>query len=113
MTTDNQVLEAMRAELEQLKAENNKLKNKAVGGIKIGPKGTVNLYGLGRFPISLYAQQWESLFERIDDVKAFIVAHPDLSRKPRAADKAKTEVATDQSAKADMVDEIADTVEVA
>lgn len=110
MTTQNNntdQVEMLKAQLAEAQAENFKLKNKAVGGIKITPKGCVGLYGLGRYPIVLYAQQWESLFERVEDIKAFITAHPELSRKARAADTAKTE-ATEQSGKAQLVDEIVD-----
>lgn len=65
----------MQAELEKLRAENAKLKNKAQGGFKVTEKGGVSMYGLGRFPVTLYAQQWEKLIARIPELQAFIEAN--------------------------------------
>ena len=50
----------MRAELERLRAENAQLKNKNTGGLslKVSEKGAVSLYGMGRFPVTLYMEQW-------------------------------------------------------
>lgn len=73
--------------ISQLRAENDKLKNKAQGGLKVSTKGAVSCYGLGRFPVTLYAAQWESLFERIEDIKAFIQTNSvKLTRKPGKAE---------------------------
>lgn len=68
-------LAAMMAEIARLKAENDKLvKAKTLtGGIKVSPKGAVSVYGLGRFPITLYSSQWETLFTKVEDIKLFIV----------------------------------------
>lgn len=96
MSNQNQPMtqEQMAQELTRLQEENAKLKNKAVGGLKVSPKGAVSCYGLGRFPITLYAAQWESLFERIEDIKQFIVTHnAKLTRKPAKADDGEVEVA--------------------
>jgi hypothetical protein len=50
----------MKAELERLRAENDRLKHKDVAGLslKVSEKGAVSLYGMGRFPVTLYKEQW-------------------------------------------------------
>lgn len=67
----------MMAELARLKEENAKLKvekGKALG-LKVSQKGGVSLYGLGRFPVTLYAGQWERLLEKKEEIIAFIEAN--------------------------------------
>ena len=66
--------EAMKAELERLKAENEALKsrgNKPIS-LKISEKGGVSVYGLGRFPVTLYKEQWLKLLDRADEIRAFL-----------------------------------------
>ena len=56
--------EDLQAELERLKKENEELKqNRRSGSVsmKVSPKGAVSVYGLGRFPVTLYKEQWEKL----------------------------------------------------
>jgi hypothetical protein len=67
----------VHAELERLKAENAALKAQATRGIsiKVSEKGGVSVYGLGRFPVTLYKEQWAKLLELADDIRAFIKAH--------------------------------------
>ena len=50
----------LKAELERLRAENAQLKSKGTGGLslKVSEKGAVSLYGMGRFPVTLYKEQW-------------------------------------------------------
>ena len=69
--------EALRAELEQLKAENEALKRRTEKGLslKVSQKGAVSVYGLGRFPVTLYKEQWGRLLDMADDIRAFIVEH--------------------------------------
>lgn len=43
--------------------------------LKISAKGAISLYGMGRFPVTLYASQWETVFNAQDTIKAFIVAN--------------------------------------
>jgi len=64
----------MQAELERLRAENAHLKAKDTGGIslKVSEKGAVSLYGMGRFPVTLYKEQWLRVLEKADEIKAFI-----------------------------------------
>lgn len=40
--------------------------------MKVGEKGGLSLYGLGRFPVSLYRSQWERLLSEKDAILAFI-----------------------------------------
>jgi hypothetical protein len=69
--TDDQDL---KAELERLKAENEKLKNRSTRGVslKVSEKGGVSVYGLGRFPVTLYKEQWTKLLDMAEDIRAFI-----------------------------------------
>lgn len=66
--------EELAAELEKLKAENASLKKARNAGItyKVSEKGAVSVYGLGRFPVTLYKEQWERLLASSDQLKAFI-----------------------------------------
>jgi hypothetical protein len=76
-----------RAELERLRRENEELKReRGPRGIqlKVSPKGAVSLYGLGRFPVTLYKEQWERVLGMADEIRAFITRHDaDLKKKPR------------------------------
>jgi hypothetical protein len=68
--------EEMQAELERLKAENEALKKPAARGtisFKVSEKGAVSVYGLGRFPVTLYKEQWEKLLDRGDEIRKFMV----------------------------------------
>jgi len=64
----------LQAELERLKAENEVLK--ARGGrsvaLRVSEKGGVSVYGLGRFPVTLYKEQWLKLLDMADDIRTFI-----------------------------------------
>jgi hypothetical protein len=66
--------EEMKAELERLRAENSRLKQRGSRGVsmKVSEKGGVSIYGLGRFPVTLYKEQWEKLLDMSDDIRAFI-----------------------------------------
>ncbi len=67
----------LKAELERLRRENEALKRGATKGVslKVSEKGGVSVYGLGRFPITLYKEQWTKLLDMADDIRAFIKAH--------------------------------------
>ncbi|HZS60679.1 MAG TPA: hypothetical protein VFA43_15495 [Gemmatimonadaceae bacterium] len=69
--------EDLKAELERLRKENESLKRGAAKGVslKVSEKGGVSVYGLGRFPITLYKEQWAKLLDMADDIRAFIVTH--------------------------------------
>ena len=69
--------DTVQTELERLRAENEALKTRATKGIslKVSEKGGVSVYGLGRFPVTLYKEQWTKLLAMADDIRAFIVEH--------------------------------------
>ena len=64
----------LKAELERLKAENEALKNRGTKAVslKVSEKGGVSVYGLGRFPVTLYKEQWIRLLDMSDDIRSFI-----------------------------------------
>ncbi len=66
--------EELKAELERLKAENAALKARGSKGtsMKVSEKGGVSVYGLGRFPVTLYQEQWLKLLDMADDIRSFI-----------------------------------------
>jgi hypothetical protein len=66
--------EELKAELERLRAENSALKARSGRGVsmKVSEKGAVSVYGLGRFPVTLYQEQWLKLLDMADDIRAFI-----------------------------------------
>jgi len=66
--------EDIQAELERLRAENESLKQKRNTSVsmKVSEKGAVSVYGLGRFPVTLYQEQWTKLLALADDIKKFI-----------------------------------------
>jgi len=69
--------EDLKAELERLKAENERLKNQRGRSVslKVSEKGGVSVYGLGRFPVTLYKEQWTKLLAMTDEIRDFIKAH--------------------------------------
>ena len=79
--------EDLRAELERLRAENQALKQTSSKGIslKVSEKGGVSVYGLGRFPVTLYKEQWTKLLAMADEIRAFLKEHDaELKAKPEA-----------------------------
>jgi hypothetical protein len=75
----------MKAELERLKAENEELKARSSRPVsmKVSEKGGLSVYGLGRFPVTLYQEQWLKLLELANDIQAFIRDHQaELKKKP-------------------------------
>jgi hypothetical protein len=64
----------LQAELERLKAENEALKAKTTRAtsIRVSEKGGVSVYGLGRFPVTLYKEQWLKLLEMAEEIRRFI-----------------------------------------
>ena len=78
--------EDMQAELERLRAENEALKRPGRGqlSVRVSEKGAVSVYGLGRFPVTLYKEQWEKLLAAADQVKTFIKENDHLLKKKEA-----------------------------
>jgi hypothetical protein len=71
----------LKAELDRLRQENERLKasSRSRGGItlKISEKGGLSVYGLGRFPVTLYKEQWTKLLEAADDIRSFLKDNDD------------------------------------
>lgn len=69
--------EDLKAELERLRNENAALKKGAATGIsmKVSEKGAVSIYGMGRFPVTLYKEQWLKLLDMAAEIRAFIAAN--------------------------------------
>jgi hypothetical protein len=79
--------EDLKAELERVKAENDRLKSERGRSVslKVSEKGGVSVYGLGRFPVTLYKEQWTKLLTMADEIRAFIKEHDgELKAKPQA-----------------------------
>jgi hypothetical protein len=70
----------LKAEIERLRAENELLKRPQQRGqlsMKISEKGALSIYGMGRFPVTLYKEQWLKLLGIADEIKAFIENNAD------------------------------------
>jgi hypothetical protein len=67
----------LKSELERLRAENERLKARGAPSttMKVSEKGGVSVYGLGRFPVTLYKEQWTKLLDMADELRAFIREH--------------------------------------
>ena len=79
--------EDLKIELERLKAENERLRNQRGRSVtlKVSEKGGVSVYGLGRFPVTLYKEQWSKVLAMADEIRAFIKEHDaELKAKPDA-----------------------------
>ncbi len=63
-----------KAEIERLRAENERLKKQQSRGLtmKVSEKGALSVYGLGRFPVTLYKEQWLKLLDTADAIRAFL-----------------------------------------
>jgi hypothetical protein len=72
----------LQAELERLRAENESLKRpRGQMSLKVSEKGALSVYGMGRFPVTLYREQWEKLLEMKDVILHFIQQNDHLLKK--------------------------------
>ncbi len=73
--------EDLQAELERLKAENAALKSQKPArgtlSMKVSEKGALSIYGMGRFPVTLYKEQWTKLLSITEEIKEFIKQNDD------------------------------------
>jgi len=75
--------EDLKLEIERLRAENEALKKPARGqmSLKVSEKGALSVYGLGRFPVTLYREQWEKLLGMADQIRGFIQENDQLLKR--------------------------------
>jgi hypothetical protein len=73
----------LKAEIERLRAENENLKKPARGqlSLKVSEKGALSVYGMGRFPVTLYREQWEKLLSMADQIREFIAQNDEALKK--------------------------------
>jgi hypothetical protein len=63
-------------ELARLRAENDALKKRGPAvRMKVSEKGAVSVYGMGRFPVTLYKEQWLRLLDMSSEIRDFIAAN--------------------------------------
>ena len=77
----------LKAELARLRVENERLTGERTRGVslKVSEKGGVSVYGLGRFPVTLYKGQWTKLLAMADEIRTFVKEHDaELKAKPEA-----------------------------
>jgi hypothetical protein len=79
--------EELKLELERLRAENEALKkpSRVKMSLKVSEKGALSVYGLGRFPVTLYREQWEKLLGMADEIRKFIHENNHSLKKKDAA----------------------------
>jgi len=79
--------ENVQAELDRLRAENAALKKGAARGLtlRVSEKGALSVYGMGRFPVTLYKEQWVKLLDMAEDIRAFIKANEGALKTKQAA----------------------------
>jgi hypothetical protein len=66
--------EELKSEIERLRAENESLRKSSTKGLslRVSEKGALSVYGLGRFPVTLYKEQWLRVLDMSDDIREFI-----------------------------------------
>ena len=79
MTMAEPTYEELKAQLEALKTQQGKKPGDVT--LKVSEKGAVSVYGLGRFPVTLYQEQWVKPLDRADDIRAFIAQNHDKLKK--------------------------------
>lgn len=93
----------LKAELERLKRENAVLKQDStkIGELsfKVTDKGGVSIYGVGRFPVTLYPEQWRKILPQHKEILAFIDENEAKGMFPNAEQKEKNKAATKENTK--------------
>jgi len=64
--------EELKARVQELEKQADTKKRSGAMEFRVSEKGGVSVYGLGRFPVTLYYEQWMRLLGACDDLKAFI-----------------------------------------
>ncbi len=79
----------VQAELDRLRKENEALKKGAARGLtlRVSEKGALSVYGMGRFPVTLYKEQWTKLLDMAEDIRNFIKANEGALKSKDAAVK--------------------------
>ena len=72
--------ESIEEKLARLEAENQALKRQVDRKpgelrLKVSEKGGLSIYGLGRFPVTLYKEQWNRLLDHADEIREFLKAN--------------------------------------
>jgi hypothetical protein len=74
--------EDLKAEIDRLRAENESLKRpRGQMSLRVSEKGALSVYGLGRFPVTLYREQWEKLLGMAEEIRQFIVENDQVLKK--------------------------------
>ncbi len=75
--------EELQAEIERLRSENEALKKPTRGqmSLKVSQKGALSVYGLGRFPVTLYREQWDKLLGMATEIRNFIKENDEVLKK--------------------------------
>ena len=84
--------EDFKSELDRLRSENEALKKTSAKGLtlKVSEKGGVSVYGLGRFPVTLYKEQWAKLLDMSEEIRAFIKANESKLKAKESAQSAQS-----------------------
>ena len=61
----------LKAQLAALQ-EKVKTRDRRALEFRVSEKGAVSLYGLGRFPVTLYYEQWMKVLDHVDELRAFL-----------------------------------------
>jgi hypothetical protein len=64
--------EELKARLADLEKQVDTKKKTGAMEFRVSEKGGVSVYGLGRFPVTLYYEQWTRLLDAAPDLKTFI-----------------------------------------
>ena len=71
MEQEQETVEQLKARIAELEKQAAARKGRELE-FKVSEKGAVSVYGLGRFPVTLYQEQWLRLLDKAEEIKAFI-----------------------------------------